>query len=178
MKRRSVEANKRTRPVRKIKIAETVYSPRFGVTDTVNGVVSMWPLCLFSSFSHVKLCLVWILIMALDFALEFRIEFVWPIWLLLRSCVDSFRYQGLVYIFDSRRDGWSIVFVLVWIRGSWCCLLGWCFCPILSVSSCCRARGCCLQPVTTCGCSWFGIQVRSVFMLKLWRHNVGWNRLV
>lgn len=31
-----------------------------------------------------------------DFILEFRFEFLWPFWLLLRSVYDSFKYQGLV----------------------------------------------------------------------------------
>lgn len=31
-----------------------------------------------------------------DFMLEFRFEFLWPFWLLLRSVYDSFKYQGLV----------------------------------------------------------------------------------
>lgn len=31
-----------------------------------------------------------------DFILEFRFEYLWPFWLLLRSVYDSFKYQGLV----------------------------------------------------------------------------------
>lgn len=33
-----------------------------------------------------------------DFILEFRFEFLWPFWLLLRSVYDSFKYQGLVSV--------------------------------------------------------------------------------
>lgn len=33
-----------------------------------------------------------------DYILEFRFEFLWPFWLLLRSVYDSFKYQGLVSI--------------------------------------------------------------------------------
>lgn len=32
-----------------------------------------------------------------DFILEFRFEFLWPFWLLLRSVYDSFKYQGLAF---------------------------------------------------------------------------------
>lgn len=34
--------------------------------------------------------------MAADYLLEFRFEFLWPFWLVLRSIYDSFKYQGLV----------------------------------------------------------------------------------
>nr|KAG5705037.1 hypothetical protein BaRGS_018767 [Batillaria attramentaria] len=30
-----------------------------------------------------------------DFILEFRFEYLWPFWLLVRSVYDSFKYQGL-----------------------------------------------------------------------------------
>ena len=34
--------------------------------------------------------------MAADYLLEFRFEYLWPFWLVLRSIYDSFKYQGLV----------------------------------------------------------------------------------
>lgn len=37
--------------------------------------------------------------MAADYLLEFRFEFLWPFWLVLRSIYDSFKYQGLVNFF-------------------------------------------------------------------------------
>jgi hypothetical protein len=41
---------------------------------------------------------VWALVLMADFVLEFRFEYLWPFWLLLRSVYDSFKYQGLVSI--------------------------------------------------------------------------------
>ena len=38
----------------------------------------------------------WALVLLADFVLEFRFEYLWPFWLLMRSVYDSFRYQGLV----------------------------------------------------------------------------------
>ena len=40
--------------------------------------------------------MVWALVLMADFILEFRFEYLWPFWLLLRSVYDSFKYQGLV----------------------------------------------------------------------------------
>jgi hypothetical protein len=39
--------------------------------------------------------------MIADFLLEFRFEFLWPFWLVIRSLNDSFKYQGIVinYVF-------------------------------------------------------------------------------
>ena len=34
--------------------------------------------------------------MIADFLLEFRFEFLWPFWLVIRSLHDSFKYQGIV----------------------------------------------------------------------------------
>lgn len=38
------------------------------------------------------------MVITADYMLEFRFEFLWPFWLLLRSVYDSFKYQGLVNI--------------------------------------------------------------------------------
>lgn len=53
-------------------------------------------LFIFSSFVYLKFVLVWCLILLADFVLEFRFEYLWPFWLLIRSVCDSFKYQGLV----------------------------------------------------------------------------------
>lgn len=45
---------------------------------------------------YLKFLIVWILVLLADFLLEFRFEYLWPFWLLLRSVYDSFKYQGLV----------------------------------------------------------------------------------
>lgn len=72
--RRTIDASKLRRPVKKSRI-----------TDSVNG---SWLL-------YARFFAVWLLVVTMDFILEFRFEFLWPFWLLIRSCYDSFRYQGL-----------------------------------------------------------------------------------
>lgn len=51
---------------------------------------------------YLKFLVVWGLVLMADFMLEFRFEYLWPFWLLIRSVYDSFKYQGLVsyLIFD------------------------------------------------------------------------------
>ena len=34
--------------------------------------------------------------MLVDFFIEFRFEYLWPFWMLVRSFYDSFKHQGLV----------------------------------------------------------------------------------
>ncbi|XP_066930416.1 macoilin-like [Clytia hemisphaerica] len=74
MKRRTIDASKLRRPTKRSRI-----------TDSVNG---SWLL-------YLRFFVVWLLIITVDFALEFRIEFLWPFWLLIKSSFDSFRYQGM-----------------------------------------------------------------------------------
>lgn len=52
----------------------------------------------FSTLLYLKFLLLWAMVILADFILEFRFEFLWPFWLLLRSVYDSFKYQGLVGI--------------------------------------------------------------------------------
>ncbi|KAJ9584797.1 hypothetical protein L9F63_020851, partial [Diploptera punctata] len=46
---------------------------------------------------YLKFLVLWALVLLADFILEFRFEFLWPFWLLLRSVYDSFKYQGLAF---------------------------------------------------------------------------------
>jgi hypothetical protein len=55
----------------------------------------------FSALMYLKFICIWGIIMAADYLLEFRFEFLWPFWLVLRSIYDSFKYQGLVRKFNS-----------------------------------------------------------------------------
>lgn len=47
-------------------------------------------------FAYVKLALLWLCCIALDLLIGFRFELLYPFWLLIRNCYDSFRFQGLV----------------------------------------------------------------------------------
>ena len=50
----------------------------------------------FRSLVYGKLLLLWICVLAADYFLEFRFEYLWPAWLFMRSVYDSYKYQGLV----------------------------------------------------------------------------------
>lgn len=51
-----------------------------------------------TTFVYVKFLAVWAMVLMADFLVEFRFEYLWPFWLLLRSVYDSFKYQGLVCV--------------------------------------------------------------------------------
>lgn len=44
----------------------------------------------------IKLLVIWMVIVALDFAAGFRLEYFWPVWLMLQSVADAYKYQGIV----------------------------------------------------------------------------------
>ena len=62
---------------------------------TLNMYV-LFLLYIFSTFLYMKFLMVWALVLMADFILEFRFEYLWPFWLLMRSVYDSFKFQGLV----------------------------------------------------------------------------------
>lgn len=93
MKRRTADCGKLRRPLKKSKITDGIYG---------------------STFVYVKFLLVWGLVLMADFILEFRFEYLWPFWLLLRSVYDSFKYQGLAF---------SVFFVCVAITSDVICYL-------------------------------------------------------
>ncbi|XP_054714333.1 macoilin-1-like isoform X2 [Uloborus diversus] len=66
------------------------------------------------TFLYVKFLVVWALVLLADFILEFRFEYLWPFWLLLRSVYDSFKYQGLAF---------SVFFVFIAFTSDMICLL-------------------------------------------------------
>ncbi|KRT78572.1 hypothetical protein AMK59_8581 [Oryctes borbonicus] len=76
MKRRNAELGKMRRPTKRNKITEGFYG---------------------SALLYLKFLVLWILVILADFILEFRFEFLWPFYLLLRSVYDSFKYQGLAF---------------------------------------------------------------------------------
>ncbi|KAH9518458.1 Macoilin-2 [Bulinus truncatus] len=125
MKRpRNVDCGKIRRPLKRSKITDGIYG---------------------STFLYLRFLLVWALVLMADFILEFRFEYLWPFWLLLRSVYDSFKYQGLAF---------SVFFVCIAITSDVICYLLYLY------------SGCSLQPVLMCGCSMFGIQ-REAFVFQL-----------
>ncbi|XP_043252145.1 macoilin-1 isoform X3 [Colletes gigas] len=76
MKRRNVECGKFRRPLKRNKLTEGIYG---------------------STLVYLKFLLLWAMVILADFILEFRFEFLWPFWLLLRSVYDSCKYQGLAF---------------------------------------------------------------------------------
>ncbi|XP_035686117.1 macoilin-like [Branchiostoma floridae] len=93
-KRRNADIGKLRRPLKRNKITESIYGS--------------------TTFLYLKFLLVWGLVMLADFILEFRFEYLWPFWLLLRSVYDSFKYQGLAF---------SVFFVCVAFTSDMICLL-------------------------------------------------------
>lgn len=93
MKRRNAECGKLRRPLKRSKITEGIYG---------------------STFLYLKFLLVWGLVLMADFLLEFRFEYLWPFWLLVRSVYDSFKYQGLAF---------SVFFVCVAVTSDMICYL-------------------------------------------------------
>ncbi|XP_066140144.1 macoilin-1 [Euwallacea fornicatus] len=91
MKRRNVELAKMRRPMKRNKIAEGFYG---------------------STLLYLKFIILWLLVIVADFLLEFRFEFLWPFYLLIRSVYDSFKYQGLAF---------SVFFVLVALTSDMLC---------------------------------------------------------
>jgi hypothetical protein len=78
MKRRTIDSGKARRPMglKKTKISDGLYT---------------------SALLYMKFLLVWAFVMVADFIVEFRFEYLWPLWLLFRSAFDSFRYQGMLF---------------------------------------------------------------------------------
>ncbi|XP_055693722.1 macoilin-2 [Lutzomyia longipalpis] len=93
MKRRNADCKLR-RPIKRNKITEGMY----GSSNTI---------------LYIKFLLLWAIVITADFMLEFRFEFLWPFWLLLRSVHDSFKFKGLAF---------SVLFVCIAITSDLICL--------------------------------------------------------
>ncbi|XP_052808985.1 macoilin-like isoform X2 [Mya arenaria] len=94
MKRpRNADCAKLRRPLKRSKITEGFYG---------------------STFLYMKFLMVWALVLMADFILEFRFEYLWPFWLLMRSVYDSFKFQGLAF---------SVFFVSIAITSDVVCYL-------------------------------------------------------
>merc|ERR1711976_1038546 len=93
MKRRNADCGKLLLPLKRSKITEGIYG---------------------STFLYLKFLMVWALVLMADFILEFRFEYLWPFWLLVRSVYDSFKYQGLAF---------SVFFVCVAVTSDVICYL-------------------------------------------------------
>ncbi|XP_068617730.1 macoilin-1 isoform X2 [Battus philenor] len=76
MKRRNAETGKMRRPLKRTKITEGMYG---------------------NSLLYLKFVILWATVVMADYMLEFRFEFLWPFWMMLRSVYDSFKYQGLAF---------------------------------------------------------------------------------
>lgn len=66
--------------------------------QAIGCILKQYNCICFSTLLYLKFLLLWAMVILADFILEFRFEFLWPFWLLLRSVYDSFKYQGLVSI--------------------------------------------------------------------------------
>nr|XP_026501002.1 macoilin-1 isoform X3 [Vanessa tameamea] len=75
MKRRNAESGKR-RPIKRNKIGEGMYA---------------------NSLLYLKFVMLWATVIMADYMLEFRFEFLWPFWMMLKSVYDSFKYHGVAF---------------------------------------------------------------------------------
>ncbi len=50
----------------------------------------------FSTLIFGKLLVLWATVLLADHFLDFRFEYLWPVWVFVRSVYDSFKYQGMV----------------------------------------------------------------------------------
>ncbi|CAH2247886.1 jg12246 [Pararge aegeria aegeria] len=64
------------RPIKRTKITEGIYG---------NTVL------------YLKFVMLWVAVVMVDYMLEFRFEYLWPFWMMLRSIYDSFKYHGVAF---------------------------------------------------------------------------------
>ena len=114
---------------------------------------------------YLKFICIWGIIMAADYLLEFRFEFLWPFWLVLRSIYDSFKYQGLVMI-NKQQQKIKNVFFLYSFSHYFLYLLH--SLPILFVIYYYLYNGYFLQQVVMYGYNMFGKQVcsKTIFFIR------------
>jgi len=94
MKRRNnVATDGKRRPLKRNKISENFFG---------------------STLVYIKLLLLWLVVLVADYFLEFRFEYLWPFWLLVRSIYDSFKYQGLAF---------SVFFICIALTSDMICFL-------------------------------------------------------
>ncbi|CAH0720527.1 unnamed protein product, partial [Brenthis ino] len=74
MKRRNAESGKMRRPVKRNKLNEGMYG---------------------NSLLYLKFIMLWATVVLADYMLEFRFEFLWPFWMMIKSVYDSFKYHGV-----------------------------------------------------------------------------------
>ncbi|XP_043245802.1 macoilin-like isoform X1 [Amphibalanus amphitrite] len=94
MKRRNADIAKLRRPLKKTKIGDGMYGS--------------------STFTYLKMVLLWTAVLMCDFMFELRFEYFWPFWMFARSVYDSFRYQGLAF---------SLFFVLMTLTSDMICYI-------------------------------------------------------
>lgn len=143
------------------------------VTSYADHLCHYWDMQLhlcFSTLLYLKFLIVWAMVILADFILEFRFEFLWPFWLLLRSVYDSFKYQGLVSIgFSQKYHDFTAIRVLLGRMRYY--MLSVCFRPSLYFLFVLRSHqtwfafssfpciGYSLLPALMFGCNTFGTQV-------------------
>jgi len=76
MKRKNPDFNKGRKFIRKAKFSENLLS---------------------TSYLYIKLFFLWFLVVVSDFLIEFRFEYLWPLYLCIRNVYDIFKYQGLAF---------------------------------------------------------------------------------
>ncbi|VDD97242.1 unnamed protein product [Enterobius vermicularis] len=60
-------------------------------------------------FAYLKFILIWLVCIALDLLIGFRFELLYPVWLSIGNCYDSFRLQGLIS--SLHYSAFSVIFI-------------------------------------------------------------------
>lgn len=91
------EYSKVRRPVKRSKFIETIYTKyvRFLISYTI-VIIIIDVIFSLIRFAYVEFVFLWLFVMGCDFLVEFRFEYFWPFYLLIKNVHDSFKLQGLV----------------------------------------------------------------------------------
>lgn len=69
---------------------------------------------------YLKFLVMWLIVIALDLALDFRLEFLWPCWMFLKRIFESFKYKNCMQAFVLMGATFcSDYFIYAFIPSSW-----------------------------------------------------------
>lgn len=123
--------------------------------------------CCVAGFVYICVLSFWAFVLVVDFLLEFRLELLWPLWLLLTSVYDSFKYQGLVSNLNQVHTcaNVTVLMLAIFVSGFPLSQYFLCVChwqQTFSVSSSYLFSGCSLSSPPMYGYSMSGTQVKHL----------------
>lgn len=93
MKRmRTLDVPKIRRPIKnRTRLGESVY---FRFNLFINFIIIKTFFCSSYNLIYLKFLLIWLSCITLDLVIGFRLELLWPVWLLVRHLYESFRIHA------------------------------------------------------------------------------------